>query len=438
MTDFAAWARGATDPAGAAGKPEALAGVRVIEYAPGHFGGMVAASVLAELGAEVVKVEPPGGDPARRYAPEGIAVAGTGLPFLSEARNRRFVTVSLDGPEGRGIFRRLAARADVVVTTEPERAMEAAGIGYLALRGAAPGLVYLSLSTYGAFGPDAARPVKDADVLCQALSGVPYVTGDPEGEGPDPETQVPTKTGNWHGWFAQGLWGACGVLAALNFRAETGKGQFVDVSGAEGLMKFVDYNITWMHTAGRERGRTGVYDPAVFPYTYIRCKDGHAFIAAYNDDAFESLAHIIGRPELAKDPRFRTGPDRTRAENEKALLAILEEWSMSRTADAILREIEDYTSRKSGPGAAVVTGRVNRPLETLAEENWRLRGCFTRVLAPPYGDLLLAAPPWKMSGTPPRIKSACSPPGTHNAQVYSGLLGLTPEEIVSLSERRVI
>ena len=438
MTDFAAWAREATDPARAPEKPEALSGVRVVEYAPGHPGGMVAASVLAEFGAEVVKVEAPGGDPARGYAPEGIVVAGTGLPFLSEARNRRFVTLSVDRPEGRDLFRRLAGMSDVVVTTEPERAMEAAGIGYLALRGAVPGIVYLSLSTYGAFGPDAARPVKDADILCQALSGVPFVTGDPEGEGPDPETEVPTKTGNWHGWFAQGLWGACGVLAALNFRAETGRGQFVDVSGAEALMKFVDYNITWMHTAGRERRRTGVYDPAVFPYTYIRCKDGHTFIAAYNDDAFESLAHIIGRPELAHDPRFRTGPDRTKAENEKALHAILEEWSAARTADTILREIEDYTSKKSGPGAAVVTGRVNRPLEALAEENWRLRGCFTRVAAPPYGELLLAAPPWKMSGTPPRVKSACRPPGADNEAVFSGLLGLAPPELASLADRRVI
>ncbi len=438
MSGFESWARETTDPGGAPGKPEALAGVRVVERSPGHFGGMAAASVLAELGADVVKVEPPGGDPARGCAPEGIAVAGTGLPFLAEARNRRFVTLSVDRPEGRDIFRRLAAASDVVVTTEPERAMEAAGIGYLALRGAVPGIVYLSLSAYGAFGPDAARPVKDADVLCQALSGVPYVTGDPEGEGPDPRTQVPTKTGNWHGWFAQGLWGACGVLAALNFRADTGRGQFVDVSGAEALMKFVDYNITWMHTAGRERRRTGVYDPAVFPYTYIRCKDGHTFIAAYNDDAFESLACIIGRPGLAKDPRFRTGPDRTKAENEKALHGILEEWSATRTADAILREIEEYTSKKSGPGAAVVTGRVNRPLETLAEENWRIRGCFARVSAPPYGELLLAAPPWKMSGTPPRIKSACRPPGADNEDVYRGLLGMTRDDLASLSQRRVI
>ena len=165
-------------------------------------------------------------------------------------------------------------------------------------------------------------------------------------------------------------------------------------------------------------------DPAVFPYTYIRCRDGHTFIAAYNDEAFESLMHIIGRPELSGDPRFRTGTDRTRIENEKALHAILEEWSGTRTADEILREIEEYTSKKSGHGTAVVTGRVNRPCETLSEENWWERGCFSRISDPVYGDLLLAAPPWKMSGTPPRIRSVCRPPGADNEEVYSARLGM--------------
>jgi crotonobetainyl-CoA:carnitine CoA-transferase CaiB-like acyl-CoA transferase len=440
MSDFAGWAKAATDPRQAAGKPEALPGLRVLEFCPGHFGGMVAASILGEFGAEVVKVEPPGGDPARRYAPEGISIGGTGLPFLSEARNRKFVTLSLVGEEGRALFRRLARGADVVVTSEGADRMEAMGIGYTGLSRENPGLVFLALSTYGSFGPDAGRRVKDSDILCQALSGAPYIVGEPEGDGSGPpgQHQAPTRLGNWHGWFVEGLWGAFGVLAALHFRAETGKGQFVDVSGAEGLMKYIDYNITWMHTAGKERQRTGNFDPAVFPYTYIRCRDGHTFIAAYNDEAFESLMTIVGRPELVKDPRFSTPAGRVRMENEKALLAILEEWSGNLTADEILRAVENYTSKKSGPGAAVVTGRVNRPLETLADANWRERGCFSRVADPVYGDLLLAAPPWKMSGTPARIKSVCRPPGADNEEVYRGALGMTEEEYQSLSGRGTI
>jgi len=440
MIDFTGWARSATDPGQANGKPEALPGLRVLEVCPGHFGGMVAASILSEFGADVIKVEPPGGDPSRKYAPEGIAIGGTGLPFLSEARNRRFVTLSLVSGEGRGLFRRMALGADMILTSEEAARLEEMGLGYESLSVENPGLIFLALSTYGSFGPNARRRVKDADILCQALSGAPYIVGEPErdGSGPPGPHQAPTRLGNWHAWFVEGLWGAFGVLAALHFRAETGKGQFVDVSGAEGLMKFVDYNITWMHTAGKERQRTGNFDPAVFPYTYIRCKDGHTFIAAYNDEAFESLMTIVGRPGLTRDPRFSTPAARVRMENEKALLSILEEWSGNLTADEILRAVEDYTTKKSGPGAAVVTGRVNRPLETLAETNWWERGCFARVADPVYGDLLLAAPPWKMSGTPARLKSVCRPPGADNKDVYCGLLGLSAAELDALSERGVI
>lgn len=439
MSGFADWAKHATDPRSAAAKPEALAGIGVVEHCPGHFGGMVAASILAEFGANVIKVEPPGGDPLRGATPEGISVAGTGLPFLSEARNRRYVTLSLDRSEGRALFRRMVESADVVVTSEDPEALEAAGVGYLSLRREHARLIYLALSTYGAFGPDAGRPVRDSDILCQALSGAPYIVGDPEeGDGPPRPHQAPTRLGNWHGAFVQGLWGAFGVLAALSFRDATGRGQFIDLAGAEGLMQFTDYNITWMHGAGKERGRLGNLDPAVFPYTYIRCRDGHTFMAAYNDEAFESLMQIIGRPELARDPRFATPAARVRLDNEKALLAILEEWSAHRTADEILEAVEAYTSRKSGPGAAVVTGRVNRPLETLSEENWRERGCFVRPVLPGYGEMVLAAPPWKMSGTPPRWKSGCRPPGADNRDVYTGDLGMPEEEYLRLAAAGVI
>ena len=351
MSGFAGWVREATEPSAAAGKPEALEGIRVLEFCPGHFGGMVAASVLAEFGAEAIKVEPPDGDPLRLVAPEEILVAGTGLPFLSEARNRRFVTLDADDSAGRDVFRRLALSADVIITTEPPERMEAMGCDYPSLREERPGIVYLSLSTYGAFGPDASRPVRDSDILCQALSGAPYIVGEPEREGGAPlPHQAPTRLGNWHGAFVQGLWGAYGVLAALHFRAETGKGQAVDLSGAESLMMFADYNITWMHTGGKARERVGNFDPAVFPYTYIRCRDGYTFIAAYNDEAFDSLMHIIGRPELARDPRFSTPKNRVALENERALLEILEEWSGDRTADEILGAVEEYTSKRGGPG----------------------------------------------------------------------------------------
>jgi len=253
VSGFAEWAREATDPSTAGGKPEALDGVRVLEYCPGHFGGMVAASILGEFGADVIKVEPPGGDPLRQVAPEGISIAGTGLPFLSEARNRRFVTLSLEDPVGRDVFRRLALCSDVLVTSEPPDRMEAMGVGYPALRRERPGLVYVCLSTYGIFGSDAGRPVLDSDILCQALSGGPYIVGEPEGEGLPRPNQSPTRLGNWHGWFAEGAWGAFGALAALHFRAGTGQGQLVDLSGAE-----VRFFAWWVSAPPAERTHPGV------------------------------------------------------------------------------------------------------------------------------------------------------------------------------------
>ncbi len=439
MSRFTEWAREATDPRAAAGKPEALAGIGVLEYCPGHFGGMVSASILGEFGASVVKVEPPGGDPLRGVAPEGISIDGTGLPFLSEARNRRYVTLSLDRAEGRDLFRRLAAGSDIVISSGEQEALEASGIGYLSLRTGHGRLIYLALSTYGSFGPNAGRRVADSDILCQALSGAPYIVGEPSEAEEQPRLhQAPTRLGNWHGAFVEGLWGAFGVLAALSFRIATGKGQYVDVAGSEGMMQFTDYNITWMHTAGKERGRLGNFDPAVFPYTYIRCRDGYTFMAAYNDEAFDSLMHIIGRPELGRDPRFATPAARVRLENEKALLAILEEWSGNLTADEILKAVEEYTSRKSGPAAAVVTGRVNRPLETLSEANWWERGCFVRADVPGSRETVFAAPPWKMSGTPPRWKSGCRPPGADNLDVFIGDLGMPEEEYRRLMAAGVI
>jgi len=369
---------------------------------------MVAASILAEFGAEAIKVEPPDGDPLRLVAPEEILVAGTGLPFLSEARNRRFVTLDADDAAGRDVFRRLALSADVIITTEPPERMEAMGCDYPSLRGERPGIVYLSLSTYGAFGPDAVRPLRDSDILCQALSGAPYIVGSRNGRVFRPcRTKPRPVSGTGTGDSSRAV-GAYGVLAALHFRAETGKGQAVDLSGAESLMMFADYNITWMHTGGKARERVGNFDPAVFPYTYIRCRDGYTFIAAYNDEAFDSLMHIIAArnwPATRGSPRRRTAsPSRTSGRSFRS--------------SRVVRRSHGGRDPRGGRGVHLEAGRPRRRRghgagEPTARDALRGalagEGCFLRARDPVYGDLLLAAPPWKMSGTPARWKSGCRP-----------------------------
>ncbi len=431
------WAKKHSDPVDAPGKPEALDDLLVLDVSRGAVSGLVCSSVLAELGARVVRIEPPGGDVARGYTPFGITHHGTGLGYLAEGRNKHHVTLSLDHPEGREIFKTLADQADVVVETFKAGHMDAWGLGYRTLRVSNPRLIYAALSTYGQFGPLAASGRTGSEISNQAYSGLVYITGEPEGDCP-PEYAIPTKAGSWYGWYAEGLFAAYGVLAALIFRQHSGKGQMVDVSGAECIMKFIDYNLSWYHMGGKVKERLGNYDPSVFPYTFIRCRDGFTFIAAYNDEAFQSLMEIIGRPELADDPRFSSFMHRTSLENEEALQQILEEWSSPLPVDEVIRRVEEVTSRKEGRAAAVVTGKVTRPEGVLAEQNWWDRRSFVQVEDPVYGPLTIQGPMWKMTGTPPRLKWVCRPVGADNEYIYLKYAGLGASALKELREKGVV
>ena len=418
------WAQEKTDPAKAAPKPEALDGLLVLDVSFGNIGGLVASSVLAEMGAKVVRIEPPGGDVARQYSPFGTMHRDTGLGYLAEARNKHHITMNLESREGRELFTDLARHADVVIETFKAGWMDSLEIGYRQLRQLNPHLIYAGLSTYGQFGPLAQSGRAGSEISNQAYSGLVYINGEPSDGDDAEEYAVPTKVGSWYGWYAEGLFAAYGILAALYFREETGKGQLVDVSGAECIMKFIDYNLSWYHMGGQVKERLGNYDPSIFPYTFLRCREGYTFIAAYNDEAFKTLMEIIERPELASDPRFSSFIHRTSLENEQALQEILEEWSAQYPADEVIDRVQQAISKKEGRSAAVVTGKVTRPSETLSQQNWWDRGSFRTVRDPIYGDLTLQGPVWKMSETPPRIKWTCRPVGADNELIYLHYLGL--------------
>jgi crotonobetainyl-CoA:carnitine CoA-transferase CaiB-like acyl-CoA transferase len=234
------------------------------------------------------------------------------------------------------------------------------------------------------------------------------------------------------------MFAAYGVLLALNFRENTGQGQFVDVSGAECIMKFIDYNISWFHMDGKIKERLGSYDPSVFPYTFIKCKEGYTFLAAYNDEAFQTLMEIIGRPELAEDPRFASFMDRTSLQNEEALQEILEEWSTQYPVDEVIDRVQEAISEKEGRAAAVVTGKVTEPSEVLAEQNWWDRGSFRTFEDPTYGELTLQGPVWKMSETPPRLKWLCRPIGADNELVYLKYLGIGKAQLAEMESEGFI
>ena len=429
---WAEYARKLTEPASVPEKPEALGDLRVLDCSQGNFAALFCSSILAEFGAEVIRVEPPGGDVARLFSPRGLLHRATGLGYLVEGRNKRHITLNLEAADGRHLFERLARHVDVVIESAKPGQMDAWEIGYRQLSQANPRLVYLAMSTYGQFGPRAASPIPDYDITDQALSGIANATGEPEGEGP-PESCAPTRQGSWFGWYSGGGWGAFAVMAALVWRATSGRGQFVDCAPGEGGMRFTDSDLHWYHSHRRGFKRLGALNIAVFPYTLIKTKDSYSYIAGFSDINWTGLTTIMGRPDLKE--RYPTTKDRIH--HAKALHRELEAWAHDLTSQEILDRVQDYMLNKRGPGT-VATARLNRPAETLAESHWWERGVFERIEDPDYGELLLQAPPWKMSRTPPRIKWACRPVGADNELVYMRYLGLGRERLRAFRAEGVI
>ncbi len=422
---WAEWIRREEDPARVSEKPEALDDLVVLDLSCAHYGALLAATYLAELGADVIKVEPPAGDPARSWGPGDAALDDEGLAFAAEARNRYHVTLDLESREGRKLLRGLAARADVLVEGFEPGFLDSLGLGYRHLSKLNPRLIYVACSAYGQFGPKAPGQPAEYDLTDQALSGLLHITGDPDA--------APTRVGSWITAYAQAAWAAMAVLAAVHWRRQSGRGQMIDVSGAEAVMRYLEFSVLLYHTTGLVRGRTGLYERAVFPYTFVRLKEGYGFIAGYTDPNFGALCRVMGRPELAQDPRFNTTLLRTQPENEVLLREEIEKWSINCTADEILEKV----LADPGPGI-VVFGPLNLPTRTLSEDHWWERGCFKRIDDPIYGEMLLAMPVWRMTRTPPRLKWPCRPRGYHNGHVYGARLGLSPRRLTELGDQGVI
>lgn len=437
--EWEAWIRERDDPRKSHGKPEALENLVVLDLSTSSMAGVFCSSLLAEFGAEVIRVEPPGGDIVRSFTPFGIKHHGTGLGYLVEGRNKLHVTLNLDNETGREILRKLARRADILVETFRPGDADAMGVGYRQLSALNPRLIYAAISTYGQWGPDAERQKakRDREVTDQALSGILYITGEPASESGSGLHEVPTKAGAWLGWYAGGAWAAFGVLAALRWRAASGRGQMVDVSGAEAIMRWMEDMVAYYQRAGVNRERVGLVDTSVFPYTFVPTRDGYAMIAGFSDVNFTALTAIMSKVHLRADPRFKTFVDRVKPARRKELYEEVAEWSRRHTSQEILTKVNEYVLGKKGPGI-VATGRVNRAEDTLAEENWWIRGAFEKVEDPVYGELVIQSPAVRMTGSPPRVKWVCRSPGADNGYVYLKYLGMGKSGLEELAAKGVV
>ncbi|MEM4279381.1 MAG: CoA transferase [Archaeoglobaceae archaeon] len=434
--DYFHWVKRLTDPSKIHEKPEALEGIRVLDISTGNFAALFCSSILAELGAEVIRIELPGGDIARKMTPEGILIKDTGLAYIVESRNKYHITLNYKSDEGLEILKRLIEKSDVIIESfKPSETPK--NLSYEELNKINQKLIYVSFSSTGKFGKNV-KDVNDYDLIDQAISGIMSVTGEAEFDPTVPEEyKIPLKIGNWMAWYTGGAWGAYAILLALFYRIQSGKGQYIDVSPAECLLRHCNYYLQYYHEAGKLVPRFGPYDPAVFAYTVVRAKNGKSvFIAGYSDENWKGLTNLMGRPDLFE--KYPTPQERLKIENQIKLREEIETWAKEHEAEEIVKKATEYSIDKTTPGT-VVTGVIYSPKESSELENWYERGILKWIKDPYYGRLLIQTSSFSwMSETPGRIKWVCKPPGADNVYVYTKLLCFDANKIRELKKRGII
>jgi crotonobetainyl-CoA:carnitine CoA-transferase CaiB-like acyl-CoA transferase len=370
-----------------------LEGVRVLDLSR-VLAGPYATMMLADLGAEVLKLEhPERGDDTRHWGPP---FAGSeSAYFLSVNRNKRSAGVDLKDPDGLERVKKLAAGADVLVENMRRGALEKLGLGYETLKETNPGLVYCSITGFGP-GEDEDRP--GYDFLVQARGGIMGITGFPEGE--------PTKVGVAIADMVCGLQAAMAILAALYRRNDTDEGARVEVPLFESQLSWLANRAQSYLVSGEDAGRLGNAHPSIVPYQTFDASDKKIALAVGNDAQFENLCRAIGSPELSDDQRFISNPDRVA--NREELVALLQEEFSKKTADQWVEEIR---------GAGVPVGPVNSLADVFSDGHVLSSGILQNVEHPAAGMLELLASPVLVDGE--RLPIRRPPPtlGQHTDEI---------------------
>jgi crotonobetainyl-CoA:carnitine CoA-transferase CaiB-like acyl-CoA transferase len=370
-----------------------LEGIKVLDLSR-VLAGPYATMVLADLGADVVKVEhPERGDDTRHWGPP--FVGGESAYFLSVNRNKRSIGVDLRDPDGLERVRRLAAGADVLIENMRRGTLERFGLGYEALKETNPGLVYCSVTGFGP-GEDRERP--GYDFLVQARAGIMGITGSPGGE--------PTKVGVAIADIVCGLYAATAILAALHRREATGEGARIEVPLFESALSWLANRGQEYLVSGEDKGRMGNAHPTIVPYQTFDASDKPIAVAVGNDAQFGRLCAAIGRPELADDERYATNP--ARVANREELVEILQERFAERTADEWVERIRE---------AGVPIGPVNTLADVFSDEHVLSSVILQTVEHPAAGVLEMLASPVLVEGERPPIRRPPPTLGQHTEEL---------------------
>ena len=378
--------------------------------------GPYLAMMLGDMGADVVKIEQPGsGDDTRRWGPPYLD--GESTYYLAVNRNKRSLTLNLKHPHARELLLRLIRDADILLENFKAGTMERFGLGYEErLQALNPRLVYCSVTGYGPTGPYAERP--GYDYMAQAMSGMMSVTGEPDGE--------PMKYGVAIADLTTGMMGCSAVLAALHHRDRTGRGQRVDVSLLETVVGWLVHLATDYFATGEPPKRIGNAHPSIVPYQVFRASDKHLALGAGNDRQFRDLAGILGHPEWADDPRFRTNSDRVR--NRAILIPMMAEVLARRTAAEWLEAVL---------AVGVPAGPINTIDEVFRDPQVLARDMLAVVPHPTIGDVRMAGIPYKLGDTAASIRRHPPLLGEHTDEVLAEF-GVGPEELSELRREGAI
>ncbi len=392
-----------------------LAGIRVLDLTR-ILAGPLCTMMLGDMGADVIKVEPPEtGDDTRTWGPPFLA--SDAVYFLGVNRNKRSLTLNMAVPAGQKILAGLIEKADVLIDNFKLGTLEKWSFTDAWFERHAPRLVRCSITGYGSSGPKAALP--GYDFILQAESGLMSICGEPEGK--------PTKYGVAIVDVCTGMLASNSILAALNARERTGKGQKVELSLYEtSLAMLVNVAASYL-AAGRNAGRFGNGHPSIVPYTSYQTADAMIALGVGNERQFARLADVLGRAEWAKDARFAS--NRARVENRTVIDGLISEALSHDKADAWLAKLK---------AAGIPCGKINSVAEALEDAQTAARKMIETIEHPTVGTLKMLGIPFKFSDTACSVRRPPPTLGQHSEEILSGELGLDDKAIANLRRQKVI